>query len=256
MRTTITTIISIFIFTYCNAQTVTKSLTTDGDSIAVIPIDQPIPDSCLEIGPIKVGDNGYEMGCSYNSILKFARLITWRAKGNVLKVNTIKSPDWCECFRLYGTVYSRKNIHKVDDSLAKVKFGDTPGFALLYVYWPKYVMKSLIKQGYKVRMGDSIIGPIRNNWGYEVKIYKEGKMNVWGETEVKNQVQLDIKFGREYYVVCTIRPGGFVSEPNVYTIAKEAGQMEYKNVESKNVILKCTASTVKEAPITKEDEEN
>src|SRR5580700_10525782 len=107
----------------------TKSNLLNGDSIAVIQMGEPMPDSCTVIDQVKVGDNGYEMGRGYPAILDFAKLLTWRAKGNVLQIKTIRPPDsWCDSYRLYGTMLYRKNIgnintHKVEDSLKKAKFG-------------------------------------------------------------------------------------------------------------------------------------
>ncbi len=229
----------LFIFSNGYAQKKTsKTAKSWNDSIMVIPIGEPLPDSCKLIGPLNVGDNGYNMGCDVGSIVDFAKTIAGRVKANIIKINASKPPDnWCECYRIYASMYYRKNIWnakkgKYDDSVAKAKFGDTAKFAILYVYRGKKSKESLLG-GYNVHIGnsDSSICQAKNNSANEIKLTKEGKIYLSAMTESESGVILDVKFGEEYYLKCSSQMGVLVREPKLELIDRNEGRAEYDIVK-------------------------
>jgi len=220
-----------------NTKTVTDNSVNskkDTTKLVVIGIGDPIPDSCKTIGPVNVGDNGSDLGCDYPTILDIAKKITMRVGGNILKINSTKKPDHrCECYRLYGTVLYRKNIwnikiSKTDDSITKLKFGDTAKFAILYIYRSKGSEGTLM--GYDVHIGDSVICRAKNNSAYEIRLYKEGEVQLWARTESKSKASFNVKFGQEYFLRCSIVLGWFGYEPYIKLVDKIAGQEEYNNI--------------------------
>ena len=162
----------------------------------VVKQGEQVPDSCTVMYNIKIGDNGYNMGCDYESILNFAKLKTQLDGGNVLKINTVKRPDhFCDCYRLYGTILYRKNLSKVyhdyiEDSIAKYKFGDTAKYAILYVFRPRASRGSLV--GFNIHLGDSTICRAKNMSVYEIKLKKEGKIKLTAQTESSVVSQFEI----------------------------------------------------------------
>jgi hypothetical protein len=205
--------------------------------IAVIQMSEPMPDSCKVLWQLHVGDNNYNLGCTYDEILDFAKLLAKRGGGNVLKITTIRPHDnWCDCYRLYGTVMHRKNLWNADkgwkDSIHKSKFGngDTAKYAILYFYRPKAEKGSLI--AYKVSMGNNDLCRVKNNSVEEVKIYKEGKDVLSATTESPTNLYVDVKYGQEYYIRCTVKSGVFVGEPKMELMGKEVGMGDYEFIKN------------------------
>ncbi len=233
-------VISIFLILMCITVLAQKKnnssiYTTDYSDILVIPVGHPLPDSCQVIDKLNIGDNGYNMGCDYTSILKLAEKITKGAHGNILKINAMKEPDkWCDCYRLYGTVLYRTNLtclkaDKIDDSIVRYKFGDTAKYAILYVYRLGNDKGALV--GYNVSIGDSTICRSKNNSGYEIKLRKEGKIKLFATTESSSSEELDVKFRHIYYLKCSIMTGEFVGKPYIENVDEYMGQFEYGKVK-------------------------
>jgi len=239
MRCILFIVISLIWFTG-NAQNITnaatgKPLISDTD-VLIVGLNQAIPDSSKVLWPFHVGDNGYDNGCSYGDIVEFAKFLAHRSGGNIIKITSCQKPDfYCDCYRLKGTVLHRKNlwntkICKVEDSLTKAKFGDSPKYAILYVYREKKGEGCLI--GYDIHLGDdSVICRARNNSAYEIKLNKQGKIKIWAMTESKSKVTIDVKFGEEYYLNCGIKIGVFVGEPTLELVGKDGGEAMFNDIK-------------------------
>ncbi len=122
------------------------------------------------------------------------------------------------------------------DSLTAVAPSDSLHYALLYVYRPGKFVGSLI--GYNIRMinpvfKDSLIGRATNDSKFVVKLYQEGKIQVFAHTETKRTVDLDVKFGEKYYLKCEIVVGVFVGRPRLSLISPEQGKLDYDNIGKK-----------------------
>jgi len=122
------------------------------------------------------------------------------------------------------------------DSLSAVVPSDSLHYALLYVYRPGKFVGSLI--GYNIRMTnpvfkDSLIGRATNDSKFVVKLYQEGKTQVFAHTETKRAVELDVKFGKKYYLKCEIVIGILVGRPRLSLISQEQGKLNYDNIGRK-----------------------
>src|SRR6185437_15235902 len=74
---------------------------------------------------------------------------------------------------------------------------DTSKYAILYVYRPSNLIGALI--AYDLHVDDKVVCRVKNGKKHIIKIYKEGSIAVWAETEVRKSVKLNVKFGEGYY---------------------------------------------------------
>ena len=92
-------------------------------------------------------------------------------------------------------VYAQDSAISKNENYVKAK--DTVKYALLYVYRQRKFENSL--GSYDIHVGDSIVGRIKNNSKFVVKLYNEGPATIWAKTEKKVSVAIDLKFGGEYF---------------------------------------------------------
>jgi hypothetical protein len=78
-----------------------------------------------------------------------------------------------------------------------------------------------------------IVGRVKNNSKFIVKLYQEGKTQIFGQTESRREVNIDVKFGKKYYLKSGIATGVFVGRPEMNLIYPEQGELDYENVSSK-----------------------
>jgi hypothetical protein len=115
----------------------------------------------------------------------------------------------------------------VKDSIQKT----TDQYATLYVYRPKNFAGSAV--GYDLHIDNEIVCRVKNNTKYEVKIHKEGNVEIWAKTEAKESVKLDIKYGEKYYLKCAITMGAFVGRPSLILVYPVQGELDYSHMKGK-----------------------
>lgn len=132
------------------------------------------------------------------------------------------------------------------DSLVAVKYAggqtdstiinsvsDTTQYALLYVYRPKNFVGSVVS--YKLKMTNSketelVLGTVKNNSKFVVKLYQEGVAELIAKTEAKSVVKIDVKFGSKYYLKCGVSIGAFVGRPDLNLIYPAQGELDYEGM--------------------------
>ena len=122
---------------------------------------------------------------------------------------------------------------KKSDSLSINVQTDSTKYAILYVYRPSSFVGVII--GYNLHITnsaikDSVIGRAKNNSKFMVKLYQEGKTQIFAQTEAKKFVNIDVKFGKKYFLKCGIAMGAFVGRPQLDLIYPEQGELDYNNV--------------------------
>lgn len=108
---------------------------------------------------------------------------------------------------------------------------DSIKYATLYIYRKRALVASL--GSYDVHVGDSIAGTAFNNSKFSVKLYKEGPTTLWAKTEKKVSVNIDVKFGQEYFLQCGYSAGLFIMRPQLDLIYPGQGRMDYDAIEEK-----------------------
>ena len=119
------------------------------------------------------------------------------------------------------------------NTLKKDKFSDTSRYAVLYLYRPGKLTNS--QGNYFVYFNDDVLCIAKNNSGYVFKILKEGTYSVKSKLyKDEAGIQLDIKFGKTYYVKSMIHWGMFKGLNNfkleMALIDPQHGKTEFEEV--------------------------
>ena len=126
-----------------------------------------------------------------------------------------------------------KIVQKDSIISANVK-SDTANYALLYVYRPKNFVGIAISYDLKISNSEVqkfVVGRVKNNSKFVVKLYKEGKTEILAKTEAENSVSIDVKYGQKYYLKCGISMGVLVGRPDLNLVYSEQGELDYANVK-------------------------
>ena len=218
------------------------------EEVMVLGLDQPVPESSKLLGKMKIS-NEVDTIWGYEQLIGEAKIRARRAGGNIIKITEIvnRLTDILNPFvvkilnQIKVDVYFYENMSDmataqklVQDSITKSKFKDNPTFAILYVYRPKNLFASSI--GYDIYLNDSIICRAKNNSKYEIKIYKEGKMEIGAKRKSRQIKTFDIKLGEEYFFKCEIVPDfkRAGTKPDFNLIDKSRGRIEYEAVKERD----------------------
>jgi len=202
--------------------------------VTVIGITEETPPTATEIGVVKIGDTGFSTNCGWDVVIEKAKMEARKAGGNVLKIieHTPPSMMGSSCDRITAKILKIEN----PDELSKIKENKTAivdttwNYAKLFVYRPGGA-GALV--GYDLYLGDSVICRVKNNSKQEIKITKKGMNSLWAKTEAKSEVPIDIEFGREYYLRCTMGMGIMVGRPQLQLVDRMQGKSQYNSIKSK-----------------------
>ncbi len=115
----------------------------------------------------------------------------------------------------------------------KVTLNDTSKYAVIYIYRPKkwkYHVNS-----YSVNVGDSLLSKVKNNSKFIFKAYKEGSTEIWAQiADKKSVINLNLKFGQEYYIKCSFNMGFAMNYPDLILMSKGEGKEECDAINEKN----------------------
>jgi hypothetical protein len=209
---------------------------TFNDPVLTLGLKQSVPAKCRFIGNLRIGDSGFSTDCGYEVVTKIAEYEARGMGGNILKLTEIKPPNMgSTCYRIKADVYYAENVDQIEkeineryDSVARTVFGDNPNFAMVHIFRPKAFTGSAIS--YTLHVGDKITCNMTNNSQFTVKLYIEGKTELWAQTEVRASETIDVRFGEEYYVRCEVKTGFWVGQPGISILEKFPGRSEISNV--------------------------
>lgn len=219
-----------------------KSLTNlaPDEKVVVIALDEPVPNG-KKIGSVKVGDSGFTNDCGYNTVIDQAKAEARKAGGNGIKLTKVKEPSvlGSTCYRIQADIYIIYNLDDftsksslAQDSITKTKFTGTPDHALLYIYRPSSGSGFLLN--YTVKLDGKPLYKAKSNTGQVIKVYKEGLQKISAAIETEEIKELDIKFGEEYFIECTINMGVVVGRPEINFIDKAVGRARFGKVSRTN----------------------
>jgi len=109
-------------------------------------------------------------------------------------------------------------------------------------------------------LGDTVICRVSSKWKKTIKIRKDGLNTLWAKTESKEELPINIKFGKEYYVRCSVTMGILTGRPKLELIENETGKAEYQSIKLKkkdlmDLIILNTGEQI-ECVINNEDNDN
>ena len=70
----------------------------------------------------------------------------------------------------------------------------------------------------------------KNNTKAVVKVDKPGTYEIWGKTESRESLTLDIEPGKEYYVKTFVHMGVAIWRPSLELVSPERGKAEWNTI--------------------------
>jgi len=104
----------------------------------------------------------------------------------------------------------------------------TDDCALLHLYRPKTMIGFAVSYG--VHLDDEDVFLAKNNSKTTVRITSAGLKTVWGQTEARSEVSVDIQLGHEYYVRCGLGMGAFVGRPRLVIVDNKEGKKQFDKI--------------------------
>jgi hypothetical protein len=202
--------------------------------VTVIGISEEVPQDAIVIGSVKVGDSGFSTNWGWDVVIEKAKMEARKAGGNALKITEHKPPKLMgsSCDKITATILKIQDV----EVLKLLKENEDPivdstwNYAKLYVYRPRGIGPLV---GYDLYLGDSVICRVKNKSKYEINITKRGYNSLWAKTEAKSEVPIDIQFGREYYLKCTVVVGVMVGHPKLQLVDRTQGKDDYDSIKTK-----------------------
>jgi hypothetical protein len=200
------------------------------EDVKVLGLNDPVPGKSEELGIVKIGDNGFTTNCGYDAVIDAAKLVARKAGGNAIKIIDHIPPS------LFGS-----SCHRITAKILKVlDFGElhvmskadsvlaNADYALLHIY--RFSGAGALI-GFDLHLGDTVICRVKNNWRKTLRIKKDGLNTIWARTEVKEELPVNLKIGKEYYIRCSITMGAFVGHPKLELVNNETGKVEYESIK-------------------------
>ncbi len=204
------------------------------DTIVVLPIKMEVPGNAVKKGSIKAGNNATDTHCNYEDVVASAKEKAGKMGGNIVKITQLIPPAFVsKCYRINADVYYSPTPPKManNQTTGNAQAGKPAGYALLYIY--RLADTIMMAPSYHLHLnGDSAICFVRNKSRDSVKIYKDGSVLLWGKTQHKGELKLDVKFGEKYYIRCGLKGTQFSMTPVIEQVDANTGAAEYSR--SKN----------------------
>lgn len=103
-------------------------------------------------------------------------------------------------------------------------------YATLYLY---RFNNGVAIQPYGVKLNDSLICYMESGTAFEVKIAKTGKVLLTAKTETTRKLELNLKPGEKYYILCSLDLGFMQYNASMKLVSKEKGEKQYAEVKAK-----------------------
>lgn len=228
------------------------------EEVRVLGLQDAVPSNSEELGEVKIGDSGFSVNCGWDVVIDKAKIEARKIGGNAIKIikHIPPSPLGSSCDRITAKILKVKDFANMSPLLVKDSALINADYALLHVYRPGGA-GALVS--YDLYLGDSIICRVSNKWKKTLKIRKDGLNNLWARTEVKKEIPINVKFGNEYYVRCSLTMGAFVGHPKLELVDPLAGKTEFQALKVSKAnridVISLTDGRDLECRITGEDNE-
>lgn len=203
------------------------------DEVLVFGTNEDVLVDATEIGNVTIRDTGFSTLCSWHMVIDRGKLEARRAGGNILKIIEHKPPDLSStCHRIKAKILRVEDINAAAAAMEEQrhKVNNDWNYAKFYIYRGKGPGTWV---GYDVYLGDSVIWRAKNNSKQELIITKEGLNTIWAKTESKVEVPIDVEFGKEYFIRCSVGMGIMVGRPEIQILSEMQGASEYDAIVEK-----------------------
>ena len=101
-----------------------------------------------------------------------------------------------------------------------------PDYAVIYFFRTG----NFVRTPYDVHLGDEVVYRSKNNTKAAVKVDKPGTYEIWGKTETRENISLNVEMGKEYYVKTFVHFGLAVWRPSIEQVTPEVGRSEWDSI--------------------------
>ena len=102
-----------------------------------------------------------------------------------------------------------------------------PDYAVVYFYRTG----NYVQTPYNVYLGDDVVYRSKNNTKAAVRVDKPGTYEIWGKTESRESLTLEIEMGKEYYVKTFVHFGVALWRPSIELRSKEEGLADWNSIK-------------------------
>lgn len=201
----------------------------DDEDVAVLEVGVPVPEDAELIGDIKIGDTGFTAtkNGTYEEILALAKSKARAAGGNVISLTEHRGPDGSSTIhRIKANILRVADISSLPTQGEIPKHPEHPDYAVIYFYRTG----NFVQTPYDVHLGNDVVYRSRNNTKVAVKVDKPGTYEIWGKTETREAVTLQVEMGKEYYVKTFVHMGAVIWRPSIEVVTPQTGKAEWDSI--------------------------
>ena len=202
--------------------------------VLLIKLEESAPKGAIEIGWVKIFDSGFSKNCKWDVVVAKAKQEAIKAGGNAIKITSHFPPRslGSSCDQIIASILKIENIEEFKNGKLTTNeiIDSTWNYAKLYVTRPG---GAGILVGYDLYLGDSVICRVKHNTAQEIKINKKGYNSLWAKTEAKEEIPINIEFGKEYFLNCGMVEGIVIARPFLQLIDANQGKSIYNYLKSK-----------------------
>ena len=116
---------------------------------------------------------------------------------------------------------------KVVNSTANSYPESHPDYAVVYLYRKG----GYVQTSYDVYLNDNVVYRSKNKTKKAIRIDKPGRYEIWGKTESKETLTLDIEMGKDYYVRTFVHMGVAIWRPSIEVVTPEQGKSDWASIK-------------------------
>lgn len=206
-----------------------QALPSDAE-VALLEVYEEAPENAEVLASISIGDTGFTAtkNGTYEAVVALAKQQARNAGGNVVKLTEHKIPDgWSTVHRI------KADILRVDDLSALHNDSDAdtsahPDYAVIH-FWRFGGVGVAVT--YDVYVGETKVFRSVPGSKAEVKVYDEGRYEIWAKTESKTSLTIDLRKGGDYYISTGVTLGAFVGRPSLEFVQESSGRSVYNSIK-------------------------
>ncbi len=197
--------------------------------VVVLSETDPVPANAEAIGQTSIINSalGVSPRSTYAVAVEKAKTEARNSGGNLVKITKLitKTKDqdkvelYADIMHIPDNSMLLESATISDDSLANINF------AKIYFFRPVAGMVN-----YDLYLNDSKIASTHDNWKAEVKIEAMPDAKIWGQTESKQTLTIDLEPGGIYFIRCGLKMGDNIGVPFFEVVDREEGIKYYNAI--------------------------
>ena len=213
---------SLLLLSCCTPLVITKleqsiPQSSADESINVFGLYSEIPADAEVLGTVKIGDTGFTFtkNCTFQDVLNAAKDEAKKAGGNAVKIVDHIPPGKSTCHRITAKILrlvdTKTSIYREIESINN--------YAILNIFCEP----DTLNIDYDLHLNDSTICKVNNNFKKSIAIRKEGLNTLWAEIDKRAEIQINIEFGKTYYLKCDLLFGDVSKQPLIKLVDPKEG---------------------------------